>query len=177
MNRTRIATLILLIALTALFRIIPHPYNFTPITAIALFGGAHFAKKRDAFLVTFLCMFISDLAIGFHSSMLAVYACFAFIVLLGSNLRNTKGMVRLWTASLSGSIIFFVVTNFSVWAFENMYAKTWAGFVECYIAALPFFQSTVLGDLFFATLLFGSFELLSLRFRSLKESGSFAFAK
>lgn len=177
MNRTRIGALILLIGLSTLFRIIPHPYNFTPITGIALFGGANFARKRDAFSATFIAMFISDLVLGFHSSMIAVYGCLALIVLLGASLRNSKGMVRLWTASFSGSILFFVVTNFSVWAFENMYAKTWAGFVECYVAALPFFQSSVLGDLFFVTFLFGSFALLAKRFRALKESNSFVFAK
>ena len=149
-----------LIVLSAVFsRLIPHPPNFAPITAVALFGGSYFNDKRLAFAVPLTAMFLSDLIIGLHALMLVVYVCFGFIVLIGFQIRNRRSVLRIGVAVLSGSVIFFIVTNFGVWLVGSFYPKTITGLFECYAAAIPFFHNSIIGDLVYSTLLFGGFEL------------------
>lgn len=168
MNRTRFLVLAGIVLAAALFRLLPHPPNFAPIGAMALFGGACFAHKRMAFLVPLLAMLASDLAIGLlsgdmslglHRTLPAVYASFALIVCVGLWLRRRRTIVPIATATLAGSVLFFVLTNFGVWAAGSLYPKTWDGLVACYVAAIPFFQNTLMGDALYAAVLFGGLAL------------------
>jgi len=148
----------LMILAAAFVRLIPHPPNFAPIAAMALFGGAYFNKKSFAFAVPLAAMFLTDAIIGFHSSMWIVYLSFALIVVIGMFMLKKISIKNVIVASVTASISFFLITNFGVWAFGTMYPKNIAGLIECYIAAIPFIQNTLLGDLFYSGIMFGIFE-------------------
>lgn len=148
----------LMILAAAFVRLIPHPPNFAPIAAMALFSGAYFNKKSFAFAVPLAAMFLTDAIIGFHSSMWIVYLSFALIVVIGMFMLKKISIKNVVVASVTASISFFVITNFGVWAFGTMYPKNIAGLIECYIAAIPFIQNTLLGDLFYSGIMFGMFE-------------------
>ena len=163
-----------LIFIAALTRILPHPPNFSPIEAVALFGGAYFARRGWALIVPLVAMFLSDLLLGLlnggiywgyfaSAGYLLVYACIALSTVLGFGLRGKVDGGRVLAYSLAGSVLFFVVTNFGAWVSGTMYPKTGAGLAAAYAAGIPFFQWTVLGTLFYAALLFGGFELLRRR--------------
>ncbi|HVO75196.1 MAG TPA: DUF6580 family putative transport protein [Ignavibacteriaceae bacterium] len=156
----RFWTLSCIVLAAAFARLIPHPPNFAPIAAIALFGGAYFDNKKLSFIVPFITMIISDLFLPLHSTVWAVYLSFALIVLIGFSLRERKKVKNIILASIASSILFFVVTNFAVWISYDMYPMNIAGLAECYIAAIPFFSYTLLGDLFFVGIMFGLFEIL-----------------
>lgn len=168
-----------LIFVAALSRVIPHPPNFSPIEAVALFGGAYFASRQWAMIVPLAAMFLSDLVLGIvnggiyweyfaSAGYLLVYACIALSTLLGFGLRGKVSGTRVLAYSLAGSVLFFVVTNFGVWLSGGMYPKTLAGLAATYLAGIPFFQWTVLGTLSYAALLFGGFELLRHRLPMLR---------
>lgn len=148
-----------LILLAALSRLFPHPPNFSPLTAIALFAGAYLADKRLAFAVPVLAMLISDLFLGFHETMLTVYFAFACIVGIGFLLRTNVGILRLLTASIGSAVIFFIITNFGVWLFSGMYELSVAGLALCFEMAVPFFRSTLESSLIYSAVMFGSFAL------------------
>lgn len=169
MNRPRFAFIITLIFAAAASRIIPHPPNVAPIAALALFGGAQFLDKRLAFLVPLAALFLSDLVMGLHSQMPAVYAGFALIVCIGFALRGHLRALPVAAATLAGSVVFFLVSNFGVWATGAMYPKTFAGLGACYAAGIPFFRNSLLGDAFYAAVLFGVFALAEKRFAVLRE--------
>jgi hypothetical protein len=153
-----------LILVAALSRLLPHPDNFTPITAMALAGGVYL-EKRFALIVPLAALVISDLFIGFHNTILFVYGSFIFIGLMGLWLKTHKTFFPVLGTALLSAIIFFVITNFGVWLTGGgwFYPKTWQGLVECYVMAIPFFRNTLAGDLVFTGVLFGLFEL-SLRY-------------
>lgn len=151
----------------AFVRLIPHPPNFAPIAAMALFGGAYFSKKWAAFAIPLAAMFLTDLILGFHSTMWAVYLSFVLIVVLGMVMIKQKKVTNIFLASVSSSVLFFIITNFAVWATGTFYAKDLSGLAASYIAAIPFFHYTLLGDLFFVTLMFGSFELVKTKYPEL----------
>lgn len=157
--RPRLAVLITIVFSAAFFRLMPHPPNLTPIAAVALFGGAYFTDKRLAFLVPLSALLVSDLVLGFYSQMPIVYISFALIVSIGLWLRQRRTLVPIAGATLASSILFYVTTNFGVWAFGSLYPKTLVGLIACYVAAIPFFHNTVLGDAVFAAVLFGGFSL------------------
>ena len=163
--------LIGLIVLAALSRLLPHPPNFSPVEAIALFGGAYFARRGWALAVPLLAMFGSDLLLGLlnggiyldyflSAGVLSVYACIALSSLLGFGLRGKVSGLRVTGYSLAGSVLFFLATNFAVWASATSLTAAPAcstSLGACYVAGLPFFQNTLLGTLFYSALLFGSF--------------------
>lgn len=153
-----------LILLAAISRLIPHPLNFAPITGMALFAAVYFDEKKYAFAVPVLAMFLSDLIIGLHSQMVTVYLSFVLIVGIGFIIKNKKSVGTIALASVSSSVLFFILTNFGMWALGTMYAKNFAGLLICYTAAIPFFQNTLLGDLFYTGLLFGVYEVVKVKF-------------
>ncbi|MGH2403238.1 MAG: DUF6580 family putative transport protein [bacterium] len=169
MFRLRMIALIGIVLAAAASRLLPHPPNFTPIAAMALFGGAYFADRRLAFLVPLLGMFLSDLILGLHRLLPVVYACFALIVCLGFWLRGRKSVLRIAGAALAGSILFFVVTNFGVWAMGSLYPKSLDGLLAAYVAAIPFFRNTLAGDVLYTAALFGGFALLESVVGALRE--------
>ena len=178
MYRLRFLVLVGMILAAAASRLIPHPPNFAPIGAMALFGGACFAHRRAAFVVPLAAMFLSDLAIGLLSGNLSlglhrlipvVYGSFALIVCLGFWLRSRRTVLPIAGATLAGSVLFFVLTNFGVWALGSLYPNTWEGLVACYVAAIPFFHNTLLGDAVYSTALFGGLALAEKGLPALRE--------
>jgi hypothetical protein len=157
---------VLLVAFAALSRFIPHPANFTPIAAMALFGGVYFGK-RYAFVIPLAAMLVSDYFLGFHNVLPYVYGSFILIGLIGIWLKGHKSLGWIVGASLTSSILFFIITNFGVWM-TGGYPQNLAGLVECYIVAIPFFRNTLLGDLLYVGVLFGLYET-ALHFLRLKE--------
>ena len=155
----RMAVVVAMIALVAVLRILPHPWNFAPVGAMALFGGALLRNKRAAFLLPLAALFAGDLILGFHRLMPVVYASFLVSVAIGFLLRERRTAARVTGAALLGAGQFFVVTNFAVWAAGGFYPLSGAGLAACYVAAVPFFWNTLAGDLLFAALLFGGFAL------------------
>lgn len=167
-NKSRLLAIGGLILVASISRILPHPPNFAPITAMALFGGAYFTDKRLAFFVPLMAMLLSDSIIGFHSTQLVVYACFALITLIGFRLQNNKTAGKIALSSIAGSTLFFIITNFAVWAFGSFYPHTLAGLLTCYAAGIPFYESSVLGspalntflgDIIYTGVFFGAFAL------------------
>ena len=157
--KPRAVLLLTIIFAAAALRLVPHPSNFTPIGALALFGGAHLGDKRWAFLIQLAALFLSDLVIGFHGQMPVVYGVFALMVCMGFALRERRAPLPVAGLATAASVLFFVVTNFGVWALDGLYPMTFQGLVTCYVAAIPFFQNTLLGNLFYAAVLFGGFAL------------------
>lgn len=152
--------------IAALTRFIPHPFNFTAIGAMALFGGATINDKRLAFLLPLVVMLLTDLIIGFHNVMIPVYACFAFTVLLGVFLQKKQKVWTIASASIISSVVFFLITNLPFW-FGIRYPNTFGGAMESYTLALPFFTNQLAGDLFYSAVLFGTFALVKMRFPKL----------
>jgi hypothetical protein len=171
--------LVAMIALAALSRLLPHPPNFSPVEAMALFGGAYFAHRGWAVVVPLIAMVLSDVALGLiHGGTYldyvaslgfwSVYLCIALSSIMGFGLRGRVNGANVLGYSLAGSVLFFVVTNFFTWFGGTMYPQTGAGLVAAYVAAIPFFQWTVLGTLFYSALLFGGFALLRRRAPALR---------
>ncbi len=163
MNPSRLLLLVALVALAAATRLLPHPPNFAPIAAIALFAGATFADRRLAFAVPFGALLATDLALGLHATMPFVYAGFALTVLLGGVLQRRRSAGRVIGTATAASVLFFALTNFGVWMVEGLYPHTAAGLAACYAAAIPFFQNSLAGDLLFTGLLFGALALVEQR--------------
>lgn len=166
----RTLLLIGMIALAVGVRLLIHfqpgilPYHFTPVEAMALFGGALFLDRRLAYLVPLGAMLISDLIIGLHPLLPLVYACIAATVLMGGALRGKMTPLRIGAAAIVSTTGFFVITNFAVWALGTMYPHNWAGLVACYVAAIPFYQWQLVGSLLWSVVLFGGFALVSRSF-------------
>jgi hypothetical protein len=173
--------LIGLIIAVALTRLIPHPPNFSPVEAMALFGGAYFAKRSWVLLVPLIALFISDLALGLmmggdyfqyfvSAGFMLVYFTIAALSLLGIGLRNKISVLRVAGYGIASSVIFFLVTNFGVWFGSSFYPQTVNGLISAYVAGLPFLQNGVLGTLFYSAVLFGGYELLKKRLPALANS-------
>jgi hypothetical protein len=169
MNKNRFIVLTGMILTATAARLIPHPPNFSPVAALALFGGASFASKRTALLVPLGGMFLSDLVLGFYSITPVVYGGFALITCVGFWLRKRQSPTHLAVAAAASALLFFVVTNFGVWALEMLYPKNLTGLIECYVAAIPFFRNTLASDLLYSALLFGGLALAEKRWPKLGE--------
>jgi hypothetical protein len=167
-----------LVLAAAFLRLAPHPQNFTPVAALALFAGAHFRSRWLAWAAPVTAMLLSDLALealhgtGFHSAMPAVYASFIAVVAIGRSLRAHVRPAPVAAAAFGSSVLFFIVTNFAVWLQGTLYPPTWHGLLACYVAGIPFFGWTALADLFYSALLFGGFALAESRFASLSPAAS-----
>ena len=168
------------ILLAALLRLLPHWPNFTPIAAMALFAGTYFDRKQYAFAIPVAAMFISDLVIGLHANMPAVYLSFAITVVLGMAIRKKVTVGSVLLASIASAIIFFLITNFSSWLAMSLYPKNFMGLIECYMAGLVFFRDTtngfsfflndIVGTTFFSAVFYGAFYLAEMRFPVLDRS-------
>lgn len=156
----RLISIVVMVVAAAFSRLIPHPWNFTAVGAMALFAGNYMSSKRMSLIVPMAALLLSDLALGMHNVMLFVYGAFAINVALGWTLKGNKTVARIGGTTLLSSLIFFVITNFGMWFMTPMYAKTATGLLECYVAAIPFFGYQVAGDMFYVTLMFGAFEAL-----------------
>ena len=156
----RTILILALVLLAAALRIAPHPWNFTPVGAMALFAGAVIRDRRLALLVPILAMAAGDIFVGFNTLTPLVYASFLLNVTIGRLLQEKRSVARIGGATVLAAIQFFLVTNFGVWAFLGSYSHTVAGVLACYAAAIPFFWNTLAGDALYAILLFGTFALV-----------------
>ncbi|EMP06881.1 hypothetical protein LEP1GSC124_1013 [Leptospira interrogans serovar Pyrogenes str. 200701872] len=139
MIRSKSLIVFSLILIAVASRYLPHPANFTPILAISLFAGAHFASKRLSLFLPVCALLISDLLIGFHDQMIPVYGISLLLVVAGWRLRISSSVSKIALWSLSGSVLFFLVTNFYVWL-AGYYSYDLNGLVQCFIMAVPFFK-------------------------------------
>jgi hypothetical protein len=153
-----ISVALTLIVFGIMLRIAPHPANFAPIAAIAIFGGA-VLPKRVAIWVPLGAMMFSDLFIGFYSLMPLIWACYLVIALASSHWLRPAKFVRATMLTVAASLFFFIVTNFGVWLTGGMYAHNLAGLASCYAMALPFFRNTLLSDAVYTSALFGIYAL------------------
>ncbi len=155
---------LLIIGIAVILRLLPHPANMAPIAAMALFGGAYL-NKRYALLVPLVALFISDIFLGFHQSMVAVYFSFFLTGGIGLYLARHKTPITVIMASLLSSVLFFLITNYNFWYTYSLYPKTLAGLLESYTAALPFFRNTLIGDLLYTGIFFGAYEGIKMLIR------------
>jgi hypothetical protein len=160
--------------------ILGHPSNFSPIDAIALFSGCYFAGKFSKFLVPLLAVWVGDLFVNFfalgkwtlfYEGFYWQYASYVMIVMLGMALSKRVKPLSLMGMSLASSLLFFLVSNFGVWASWSLYPHTATGLTACYAAGIPFFGSTLISDLCYSAVLFGVFELASKKYSVLSLSG------
>lgn len=145
------------VVVSLVMRLIPHPANFVPIGALALISGLYI-RSRWGIVVPLLVMVASDLIVGWHNLVLFTWGSYLLMGMIGWWVRQHKSVWRVAGGTLLGSVLFFVITNFAVWAFTPLYAKTAAGLVHCFYMALPFFRNTVLGDFFYVGIFVGLYE-------------------
>ncbi len=159
-NNTRFFLLAGLIILAALTRLIDHPANISPIMAIAIFGGALFDNKKIAFVAPLVAMFLSDLFLGFSMISIFVYSGFVIGIFIGFLLKRNIKVRNIIIASLSGSVVFFLLTNLGSWMIDPMYQPlSVESLMRSYTLAIPFFRNSVLGDIVYVAVLFGSYSL------------------
>jgi hypothetical protein len=170
-KQLNLALAISLILIAISLRVLPHPANFAPVAAVAIFGGSVLPRKL-ALWIPLSVMTISDLIIGLHSLIFLTWGCYALIALISNRILKKQNILNGVSITLFGSVFFYIVTNFGVWAQSGMYAHTWNGLVQCYILALPFFRNTIMSDLFYTGLLFGVYALATnIASRILNNSG------
>ncbi len=150
----------LIILSAVLMRLLPHPPNFAPIGALALFSGAHFGKKLR-YIIPLFAMIVSDMFLGFDSATPFVYAAFCVTILLGSWMKNNPGVVKLFSVSIASSLLFFFITNFGVWAAGSMYTKNLSGLMQSFAMGVPFFRNTVAGDMLYSFVFFYGYIFLN----------------
>jgi hypothetical protein len=176
----RFIVVLSVIVIAALLRLLPHWPNFTPIAAMALFAGTYIDKKQYAFAIPIAAMFLSDLFIGLHSNMPAVYISFTITVLVGMAIRRRVNAGTVFLAAIGSSVIFFLITNFSAWLASPIYPQNFVGLMESYLAGLAFFRdqshgfsfllNDMLGTLFFSAVFYGAFYLVEMRFPMLDKT-------
>lgn len=169
-NRTRLLALLLAIAAAAMLRLVPHPPNFTPIGAMALFSGAYLGRRWLAFAAPLGALLISDLVLGFYPGVGFVYAATALAVVVGWVVAARRTPLAVGGAALASSVLFFIITNIGMWLFSGFYPLTADGLAACFVAAIPFFQNSLAGDLVFSAILFGGWALAERSLPVLRES-------
>ena len=151
---------ITLVLILALSRLIPHPPNFTPIIAVAIMRAYFFKNVYFSLAVLLISMFISDIFIGFYNNMLLIYftiSLISFTFFQFAKILNSKNLLFF---SLAGSVIFFVISNFGVWLFGDLYEKNLNGLIYCYTLAIPFFVNTILSTILYSYLAYYANRLI-----------------
>lgn len=155
----------------AFLRLLDHPMNFTPMGAIALFAGALIPNRILAFAIPIVALLITDSMLGFYGwQMLLPYSGFLITILLGRLMRDNQHILRVGSLSVLSSVLFYLITNFAFFYPETLYPHTTQGILQSYIAAIPFFQNGLAGDLFFNGLLFGAYYLIRINVPSFKQA-------
>jgi len=150
---------VFLVVVAAAVRILPHPINFTPIGAMAIFSGALFRNRWAAFMLPLTALFAGDLFTGLYKLMFIIYISFAASVAIGRWVAHTRTFARVGGAVFLGALQFFLVSNFALWSLGGFYPRTTAGLSACFANALPLFCNTLAGDAFYAAVLFGGYAL------------------
>jgi len=139
-------------------RLLPHPPNFTPIISIAILCPIFFKKDFVSIGVIILGMFVTDLFLGFYSSMTITYLTLIIIFYFNKVFFKIINFKRIILTSFLSSLIFFIITNFNVWLFGNLYSKNFEGLINCYIMAIPFFHNTLISTTLFSLLAYFGFQ-------------------
>jgi hypothetical protein len=147
-----------LIVAAVMLRVLPHPANFAPVAAVAIFGGA-VLPRRLAVWVPLAAMMVSDMAIGWHHLVPVTWGCYALIALASSYVMKKPSLLRGLSLTMASSIFFFAATNLAVWQWDKMYDHTLSGLWQCFTMALPFFRNTALSDLVYTSVLFTLYML------------------
>jgi len=163
----------LVIFVTAFARIIPHIENFTPVIALCMFSGLSLTGNKIKYIIPLLAVFISDLflnifvynlnhGIFLYEGVIWQYISYILIILISSKFRkiNIKYTAKIILLMILMCSLFFIISNFGVWVSSNMYAHYIEGLFACYISAIPFFQGTFLGTIYFSIFLFFGFNIL-----------------
>lgn len=160
-KKEKLVAIAILVLVGVSYRIVPHPPNFAPVAAIALFSGFYF--RRYFIFIPIAVMLASDILLGFYDwkLMAVVYLSFILISLIGIVMRKNKSVLTLVGCALSGSVLFFLTTNFAVWFFAPWYSHNFQGLLQCYLMAVPFFKNTLAGDMFYTSVIFGCYELFA----------------
>lgn len=150
----------ILILLAGFSRVLPHPANFTAINSIGLFGGKYLDKKTAIVSIVFIMLF-TDALLGFYNFkiMLAVYLSLIISAFLGQYLKNNFSLKNLSLSILASSTLFFITTNLAVFFFSGMYQLNFSGLLKCFVLAIPFYRNMFLGDLFYSTVIFGTYTM------------------
>jgi len=143
---------ICLILILSFSRLIPHPWNFTPVLATSIFAGFYFKEFFLSFFIVIFSMFLGDVFLGFHSTMIFTYISLIIAVLIGLFIK-VLSFKNILFSGLVSSICFFIITNFGVWLVTGMYDQSIDGLLTCYVAAIPFFSNTILSTLFYLFLI------------------------
>jgi len=159
-----------MVVLAACARLLPHPWNFTPMIALALFAGSQASRTVIAAIATLAALVLSDAVLGFDSGFWYIYGAYLVPVLLGRLLRNRPGVGSIALSALVSSLSFFVITNFMVWAMGRLYPHTAAGLAASFVAGIPFYQNQALGDAFYTVAIFGGYALLSRAFPTVPQA-------
>tara|TARA_B100000029_G_C17270234_1_gene849549 strand:+ start:43 stop:612 length:570 start_codon:yes stop_codon:yes gene_type:complete len=177
-NTKQFGIITILIVLATLSRLIDHPANFVPISAMILFGAAHFEKKWQVFLIPFGATLLSDMWLSPGFINIGAYISYGLILLFGIKLYSRKiSASNMLSGAIGSGLIFFIVSNFMVWMMDPIYmnvSKTSSSLVACYIDGLlfhrgtSFFLNTLISNLFYSTILFGSYYALQTKFEVLK---------
>lgn len=171
--KKKLLLIILFIAVIFFGRVLPHPYNFTPLIAVTLLSSFAISNRMLALVVPLMGFWLSDLFMNnvvyagyysnftiFNSGMIWTYGAILLVGLMGSSFINKISSGKVVLASLSGSTIFYIISNFGVWVLSPMYAKSVTGLIQCYTLALPFYGTSLIGDLLYSSLLFGAYQLV-----------------
>ena len=148
-----------LIVIGILLRFVPHTANFTPVAAIALFAGVYL-NKRQALIVPLLLMVVSDIFLGMHNVAVFTWGSFVLVTMIGFWAKNHKTFKGIVSASVVSSFLFYLITNFGVWAM-GWYPQDAKGLLDCYILGLPFLRNFGAATLLYSAVFFGVYELIA----------------
>ena len=151
-----LAFIILVVAV--LSRFVDHAPNFTPTIALALFGGVYLPKKYTI-IVPFIFMFVSDLFLGFHDTMLYTWGSVILISMFGAWMRPYNKFSNFLFAGTGSAVVFFIITNLGAW--PTLYPLTWQGLSECFVAAIPFFRNTFVSTVVYSVVFYGAYEIIA----------------
>ena len=158
-----------LLVLGIFSRLIVHSWNFTPVIALALFGGVYL-KKKQAILIPLILLAVTDVILGFHQTMLFTWGSIIVIVAIGLWVKRNKNFKTVLGGGLASAVLFFIVTNVGVWLVTGMYPMTLTGLTECFVLALPFFRNTLVGTFVYGLILFGVYEIIAARIKDTRLS-------
>lgn len=183
-NKLKIASVFIVFG--AIMRLLPHPHNITPVAAMALAGGIYIGRKYLSYIVPIVCLFVSDLILNntvnriffeadtglilFEKNMIFTYTAFALTVVLGAAIKHFKGLKLIFGGAVLSSLLFFLISNFGAWSIGVLYPKTLAGLGTCYIAGIPFFWNTLIGNLIFIAIFVLGIETISQRYLAVERS-------
>jgi len=159
-----------LLVLGIFSRLVMHSWNFTPVIALALFGGVYLKKKQLAIILPLVLFAVTDMILGFHQVMFFTWGSVVLIAAMGLWVQRNKSLTTVLGGGLASAVLFFVVTNFGVWLVSGMCPLTLAGLSECFVLAVPFFRGTLLGTFVYGFVLFGAYEAIAARIKNTKLS-------